>query len=387
MSPVRIGRPRPRSLRIGMVSPYTFDVPGGVQAHVQGLAEALIRRGHAVSVLAPSDGDRPLPPYVEPAGRAVPVPYNGSVARLLFGPVSAARVRRWLRENSFDVLHVHEPMSPSLSLLACWAAEGPIVGTFHASTSRSRAMTAAYAILQTALEKITGRIAVSEHARDTLVHHLGGDAVLIPNGVTVRHLEGTDTLPEWRAHDTEVLGFLGRIDEPRKGLPVLLAAFAQLAPVRPQLRLLIAGPGDAADVDEIVPAAYRDRVTLLGRIDERDKGRVLRSADVFVAPNTGGESFGIVLLEAMAAGRPVIASDLDAFRAVLDDGRCGELFAVGDGADLARTAAGLLDDVDHRLDLIRRGRAVVRRYDWDTVVGDVLAVYDTVAGPGVRAAE
>jgi phosphatidylinositol alpha-mannosyltransferase len=151
--------------------------------------------------------------------------------------------------------------------------------------------------------------------------------------------------------------------------------------------LLIAGPGDADDVDEIVPAAYRDRVTLLGRIEERDKGRVLRSADVFVAPNNGGESFGIVLLEAMAAGRPVIASDLDAFRAVLDDGRCGELFAVGDSGDLARVAAGLLDDVDHRLDLIRRGRAVVRQYDWDTVVGDVLAVYDTVAGPGVRAAD
>ena len=369
-------------MRVGMVCPYTFDVPGGVQAHVRGLAEALIRLGHEVSVLAPADGDTPVPAYVETAGRAVPVPYNGSVARLLFGPVSAARVRRWVRDGQFDVLHIHEPMSPSLSLLACWAADGPIVGTFHASTSRSRAMSAAYAILQTALEKISGRIAVSEHARDTLVQHLGGDAVLIPNGVTVRNYLGTDTLPGWPPAGAEVLGFLGRVDEPRKGLAVLLDAFVALAPDRPRLHLLVAGPGDASEAIEAVPAAYRGRVHMLGGIREEDKARVLRSSHLFIAPNTGGESFGIVLLEAMAAGSPVVASDLDAFRTVLDGGRAGLLFPVGNAAALASAAASLLADDARRAELRRRGQQFVAQFDWDVVVRDVLEVYETVARPG-----
>ncbi|MFE1784821.1 glycosyltransferase family 4 protein, partial [Streptomyces sp. NPDC059506] len=154
-------------MRIGIVCPYSWDVPGGVQFHIRDLAEHLIGLGHEVSVLAPADDDTPLPEYVVSAGRAVPVPYNGSVARLNFGFLSAARVRRWLHDGSFDVLHIHEPAAPSLALLACWAASGPIVGTFHTSNPRSRAMIAAYPILQPALEKISARIAVSEYARRT----------------------------------------------------------------------------------------------------------------------------------------------------------------------------------------------------------------------------
>ena len=142
-------------LRVGLVCPYSFDVPGGVQFHIRDLAEHLIDQGHHVSVLAPADDDTPLPPYVESAGRAVPLKYNGSVARISFGPVSSARVKRWLSDGDFDILHVHEPSSPSLSMLAMWAADGPIVATFHTSNPRSRAMIAAYSILQAALEKIT----------------------------------------------------------------------------------------------------------------------------------------------------------------------------------------------------------------------------------------
>jgi phosphatidylinositol alpha-mannosyltransferase len=223
---------------------------------------------------------------------------------------------------------------------------------------------------------------VSEDARDTLVQHLGGDAVLIPNGVTVRAYTGTDALPGWPPPGSEVLGFLGRVDEPRKGLPVLLEAFSRLASERPRLRLLVAGPGEADAVEDLVPGSLRDRVTLLGGISEEDKPRMLRSADAFVAPNIGGESFGIVLLEAMAAGVPVIASDLEAFRAVLDDGRAGALFPVGDAAALASVARDLLADPARRAELVERGRAAVHRFDWDVVVRDVLAVYETVARPG-----
>src|ERR1700689_701397 len=161
-------------MKIGMVCPYSWDVPGGVQQHIRDLAEALIDEGHEVSVISPADDDTPLPPYVVGAGRAVPVPYNGSVARLSFGFLSASRVRRWVKEGGFDLLHVHEPSVPSLSLLACWVASGPIVATVHTAIPRSRVLVVTYPVLRTALEKISGRIAVSEAARTTLVEHIGG---------------------------------------------------------------------------------------------------------------------------------------------------------------------------------------------------------------------
>ncbi|WP_405085775.1 glycosyltransferase family 4 protein [Microbispora sp. NBC_01389] len=365
-------------MKIGIVCPYTWEVPGGVQAHIRDLAEALIEDGHEVSVITPAAEDAELPAYVTSAGRAVPVPYNGSVARLAFGFLSANRVRKWIREGGFDVLHVHEPGVPSLGVLACWVAKGPIVATFHASYERSRAMSVAAPMLQSALEKITGRIAVSDAARKTLVEHLGGDAVLIPNGVTVRRYAEGEALPGW-GPDGNVIGFLGRMDEPRKGLPVLLEAFAALAAERPALRLLVAGPGDPGDVLARVPKPYRDRVGLLGMVSEADKVRAYHSVDVFCAPNLGGESFGIVLTEAMSAGAPILASDIPAFRRVLGEGQAGALFATGDSAALAREAARLLDDPGRRAKLSDEARQAVWKYDWSTVAREVLRVYETVA--------
>jgi len=250
-------------MRIGLVCPYDWEVPGGVREHISGLAEALIELGHDVSVIAPADDDADLPSYVVPAGRAVPVPYNGSVARLAFGFLSAGRVRRWLKDGNFDVVHVHEPAAPSLSLLACWVADEPIVATMHAAMPRSRALHAAQPILASALEKISGRIAVAEPARNTLVEHLGGDAVLIPNGVNVRRYEKAEPLPGFPGTGG-TLGFLGRMDEPRKGLDILLEAFTMLADERPALRLLIAGRGDRDEVLDQVPEPLQDRVVLLG---------------------------------------------------------------------------------------------------------------------------
>ena len=364
-------------MKIGIVCPYTWAVPGGVQQHIRDLAEALIELGHSVSVISPADDDTPLPGYVVSAGRAVPVPYNGSVARLAFGPLSASRVRRWVKEGDFDVLHVHEPAAPSLSLLACWVASGPIVATVHTANPKSRVMHAASPALRSALEKINGRIAVSEAARTTLVEHLGGDAVLIPNGVATRRYAVAEPLPGWPGTGGAI-GFLGRMDEPRKGLSVLLRAFAVLGAERQGLRLLIAGPGDAEDVLERVPAPLRDRVVLLGQVSEQDKVRMLHSVDVFCAPNTGGESFGIVLAEAMAAGAPIVASDLDAFRRVLQGGRAGGLFATGDPGDLARAARLVLDDPERRAKLSAAATSAVSAYDWSVVARDVVSVYETV---------
>ena len=373
-------------MRIGLVCPYTWEVPGGVREHVSGLAEALMDMGHEVSVIAPADDDAVLPPYVVPAGRAVPVPYNGSVARLAFGFLSASRVRRWLKDGDFDVLHVHEPAAPSLSLLACWVADGPIVATVHAAMPRSRALHAAQPILASALEKISGRIAVAEAARSTLVEHLGGDAVLIPNGVHVRRYEKAEPLPGFPGTGG-TLGFLGRMDEPRKGLDVLLAAFTMMAPDRPGLRLLIAGAsGDADDVLEQVPAAIRDRVIVLGRVSDADRIAMLHSVDVFCAPNTGGESFGYVLVEAMASGAPIVASDLEAFRQVLRGGEAGELFETGNAAGLAAAAARLLDDPARRATLAAAASAAVREFDWSVVARDVVRVYEAVAPAAGRVA-
>lgn len=371
-------------MRIGIVCPYAWDVPGGVQFHIRDLAEHLIRLGHEVSVLAPADDETPLPPYVVSAGRAVPVPYNGSVARLNFGFLSAARVRRWLHEGTFDVIHIHEPASPSLGLLSCWAAQGPIVATFHTSNPRSRAMIAAYPILQPALEKISARIAVSEYARRTLVEHLGGDAVVIPNGVDVDFFAEADPNPDWSG---QTLGFIGRIDEPRKGLPVLMAAFPKIVEACPEVRLLVAGRGDEEEAVATLPAELRSRVEFLGMVSDEDKARLLRSVDVYVAPNTGGESFGIILVEALSAGAAVLASDLDAFAQVLDQGGAGDLFANENADALAAGATALLRDPARRAELSAKGSAHVRRFDWSTVGADILAVYETVTDGAAAVAE
>ncbi|GGQ53976.1 glycosyltransferase family 4 protein [Couchioplanes azureus] len=363
-------------MRIGIVSPYSFDVPGGVQNHIVDLAEALIGLGHEVSVLAPADEDAELPPYVVAAGRAVPLPYNGSVARIAFGPVSTARVRRWLARGRFDVLHVHEPMTLSLSLLAVLSARGPVVATFHTAMTRSRALSAAQGLLQLVVEKITARIAVSELARKVQVEHLGGGAVEIPNGVAVARFAAARPLPGWPG-EGGTLGFLGRFTEPRKGFDLLRTAFVSLARERPGLRLLVAGPGDREELFKDIPADLRARVEFLGLVSEEDKARMLRSVDVYVAPNTGGESFGMILTEAMAAGATIAASDLDAFRRVLDGGRAGALFATGDAAALTTLLGELLDDPERRAGLSECAQSVVRTFDWPSVAQRVLEVYAT----------
>jgi len=366
-------------MRIGIVCPYSFDVPGGVQFHVRDLAEYLIALGHEVSVLAPADEDTPLPWYVEGAGRAVPVKYNGSVARLAFGPVSRVRVRRWLAEGGFDVLHIHEPVSPSLSMLALWAGTGPIVATFHTANLRSRVMQAAYPILRASLEKITARIAVSEDARRTLVEHLGGDAVVIPNGVYVDRFAQAAPRPQWQGTpDRPTVAFVGRIDEQRKGLPVLAAAVPAVLARRPGTRFLVLGRGDGDEALAGLAPRHRAAVDLLGPLGDAEKAALLRSVDVYVAPHTGGESFGIVLVEAMSAGAPVLASDLGAFRRVLDDGALGVLFPPGDPAALAAGLLGLLEAPPERARLAAAAAHAVRRYDWSRVAGQLIAVYEMV---------
>jgi phosphatidylinositol alpha-mannosyltransferase len=363
-----------------MVCPYSFDAPGGVQFHIRDLAGQFIAEGHEVSVLAPAEESTPVPSYVVPAGRSVPVRYNGSVARLNFGPISAARTRRWLNEGAFDLLHIHEPITPSLGMLALWIARGPIVATFHSSQAESRALRAAFPLVRAAMEKIVASIAVSEDARRTLMDHLGADAVIIPNGVYVEHFAQGDPDPRWMSTpERPTVSFLGRLDEPRKGLDVLAGAVPALRKRFPGLRVLVAGRGDAGP---ILKALGEDAqaIEVLGEVSEADKAALLRSCGVYVAPQTGGESFGIVLVEAMSAGAPVVASELGAFRRVLDEGELGRLFALGDSAALAGAVSAALSETEETRSMVDRACKAVWRYDWSGVAARVMAVYEMALG-------
>ena len=392
-------------MRIGLVCPYSLDIPGGVQSHVRGLAEALRRRGHFVRVLAPgvaagasgSDADvwsdaasalvsvdaasaSAASPSITYAGRAVPVAYNGSVARLAFGPRVALRTRRWLTDGDFDLLHVHEPTTPSVSLLALRASTAPVVATFHTSTDRSRMLESVESMLRPSLARLAARIAVSESARATLVHHVGGDPIVIPNGIDVEAFAGAKPRREWSGPGPAVV-FLGRVDEPRKGLAVMLEAFALVSREWPEARLLVAGGGGTVGSQgrsagtAVLDPEMAARVKFLGSVSATDRADLLASAAVYVAPHTRGESFGIVLLEAMAAGAPVVASDLPAFAAVLDGGRLGELFRCGEPSAACEAISRVLRDPGHRQSLRIAAAEDVCRYDWSQVTPRIEAVY------------
>ena len=376
-----------RGLRVGLVCPYSVDRPGGVQNHVLGLAAALRDLGHQPAVLAPGDlgatDGQTLDPYVSftSAGPALPVPYNGSIARVSFGPVTAARVRRWLRQGDFDLVHLHEPITPSISLLALRYAEVPVVATYHTATPRSRTMQVAGDALRRLIEKVEAGIAVSESARDVVVRHLGRDPVVVPNGfaqASFRPQPTLSVLPSggWRGGERPRLTFLGRLDEPRKGLSVLLDALPAIRSAVGEVEVCLAGHGAPPG-----GSAALAGVRVLGGIDEERKRELLASTDVFVAPQVARESFGIVLLEALAAGAEVVASDLSAFAELLHrpgEVPAGHLFRRGDPVALAEAVTGVLRDGIRR----QPGAADhAARYDWSEVAPRVARIYAAAVHP------
>ena len=370
-----------RKLRIGLVCPYSWDVPGGVQNHIRDLAEFLINNGHHVEVLAPATESEDLPDYVVSAGRAVSIPYNGAVARLLFGVRANNRVRSWINDGDFDLLHLHEPAIPSLSLLACWAGEGAMVGTFHAAAKYQKAIFAIGPILEPVIEKLSARIAVSESARLTLTAHLETDAIVIPNGIYAANYRDGSARPEWQGN---TIGFLGRFEEDRKGLPVLLDALPIISRFIPDIRVLIAGPGDSEEVLAKVDPQLRNRVEFLGKISEEEKADFLASVSLYIAPNTGGESFGIILAEAMAGGAAVVASDIPAFADVLGNGQYGALFESENSEDLAKVIIDLLRDETKRRELAAAGAIHAQRFDWGQVGEEIFEVYELAMVSGQK---
>lgn len=362
-----------RTLKIGIVCPYSWDTPGGVQNHIRDLAEFLIASGHNVSVLAPAIDETKLPDYVVNAGKPISIPYNGAVARVLFGPVAFARVRQWISQGEFDLLHLHEPAIPSISLLACWAADGPMVGTFHAAAKRQKIIFAIGPILEPAIEKLSARIAVSEAARLTLTDHLDTDAVIIPNGIYANRYTEGKRIEKWSGN---TIGFIGRFEEPRKGLSVLVDALPVISRFAPDVKVLVAGPGDPAEVIESIDPQLRQRFKFLGKITESEKADFMSSVALYVAPNTGGESFGIILAEALAGGACVVASDIPAFDDLLGHGEFGALFESESSTELAKVVIDLLRDEEKRKELSARGKERAKLFDWTVVAEQIYSVYE-----------
>jgi len=287
-----------------------------------------------------------------------------------------------LTQNEFDVLHLHEPAIPSLSLLACAIAEGPMIGTFHAAAPKQKVAFVIAPLLEPIIEKLRARIAVSEVARETLTIHLETDAIVIPNGIDVKFFQRAEPDKSWQRDFT--IGFIGRFSEPRKGLEVLIKAIPEIVKSIPNARFLIAGPGEGLDVMQSVSPNLRHKLEFLGRLSESEKASFFKSIDLYVAPNTGGESFGIILAEAMASGTVILASDLPAFIHVLGSGKYGETFTNEDSHDLARRVISLFKDEQRRDTLSINAKIGAERFDWSSVGPEIMNVYLHARGEGEK---
>lgn len=363
-------------LRIVQVCPYSWDVPGGVGVHVRELAGHLRERGHEVHVLAPGRGPAHRSHSVRIVGRAIPVRGNGSVARISFGPQVAREVGRALREIQPDIVHVHEPLVPSVSMLAVLRARAPVIATFHSNVGRERMGSVWFQLAVPAVRpvwnRLACRIAVSEAARQSVTSRMGeADLLILPNGVDVKRF--ADATPASLPPGRHLL-FVGRL-EWRKGFPVAVQAFARLAGVYPDLKLLVVGEGSQRGAVDSLDAGVRARVEMLGRVDDARLAGYLRASVAYLGPATGGESFGIVLAEAMAAGIPIVASDIPGYRDVARHGVEALLVPPGDPDALADGVRRILDDPALARALGTRGRERAEDFAWDGIVDRLETLY------------
>lgn len=356
-------------MRVGLVCPYSLSVPGGVQFQVLGLARVLRAGGIEARVLAPCDGPPPAA-FVTPLGNSIPTAANGSLAPLAPDPSAALRTIRALRDEQFDVLHVHEPLAPGPPMTSVLMHTAPIVGTFHAA-GRSSAYRWLMPVTVWLAHRIDQRVAVSEMAAEFARTHLGGEYEVLFNGIEVERYRRAEPIKP----DGPTIFFCGR-HEPRKGLEVLLEALASLPR---SVRVWVAS--DGPDTDRLRSRFAGDpRIEWLGRISEEEKLGRLRGATVFCAPSLGGESFGVVLLEAMAAGTPVVASDLPGYRQVSGD-EAARLVVPGDREALAGALRTVLADDRLADDLRRHGDERAARFSMDRLAALYLERYQrAVAG-------
>jgi phosphatidylinositol alpha-mannosyltransferase len=354
-------------VRVGIVCPYSLTMPGGVQGQVLGLARALRTLGHDARVLAPCDGPPP-DAGVTPLGKSIPMSSNGSLAPIAPDPSCALRTIRSLRDEAFDVVHLHEPLCPGPTLTCLLFTDRPMIGTFH----RSGASTA-YAALAPAARRLATRLgvscAVSPEARDTAQDALGGTYELVFNGIEIDRFAKATPAPT----DGTTIFFVGR-HEQRKGLEVLLDAMGRLSA---DVRLWVASDGpQTAELRQ--RTCGDDRIEWLGRLTDEEKASRLRGADIFCAPSLHGESFGIVLLEAMAAQTPIVASDLPGYRNVVRHEVDALLVPPGDPAALAAAIERVLGDTALAERLVVSGEARANELSMDRLAERYVQYYEAV---------
>jgi phosphatidylinositol alpha-mannosyltransferase len=363
-------------VKVLQACPYDWNAPGGVQVHVRALAEQMLARGHEVVVVTSAAGTVDEP-YVRVVGRPLRVPYQGTVAPVCFSASSFRRIGAVLGSFRPEIVHAHEPIAPSSGMFAVLRARVPVVATFHSHVERSRLFDAAAPALRLVSRRIAFRIAVSEASARFIGDRLGGAFRIVPNGVDVEafaHGEPAQELPPGRR-----LLWVGRLDT-QKGFPVAVRAFGQLASELPDLHLVVAGDGRDREAVLGLPPDVRSRVVMLGAVPHRLLPAYHAGADVFVAPALGQESFGVVLVEAMAAGVPVVASDIAGYREVVRDGVDGLLVPPGDAAALAAAVRRVLGDPALAGRLREAGRARAATYSWERVSDQVEAIYADLAG-------
>jgi len=365
-------------VKIGLVTPYIYPLPGGVNDHVHHLYQELRERGHTVRIVTASHGLQPSQDGdVIRIGKGISVPSNGSMGNITVSPRFNSQVRTLLDAERFDLLHFHEPFVPFLSLVLLDQSRSVNVATFHAYAGWSLAYQFGRRVLGHYGRRLHGRIAVSAAARHFADRYFPGDYKVIPNGVDISRFEAAEPIERWRDGIRNIF-FVGRLEN-RKGVMDLLKAYRLLRKAGCECRLLLAGAGPLEkQVRRYLLTRRTGGVELLGRISDTEKTRLFATADVFVAPATGRESFGIVLLEAMAAGKPIVASDIHGYRSVVRRGEQGLLVPPQNPRALAGALARLLSDDGLRERMGASGRERVRQFSWENVTAKVEAYYEFV---------
>lgn len=373
-------------MKIALASPYDWSVPGGVNRHIQNLAENFIRRGHEPEIIAPSS--KPLGPeshHIRVIGESViGLPASGSIANVCLSYDLGPRVKRLLSREQYDIVHIHEPFMPLLPFQFVRYADCPVVATFHATRDGgSRVYAYTKFLIKPYWGGLAGRVCVSRASLRMISRYFADRYRIIPNGIDYPFFASeAPPIPELMDHKRNIL-FVGR-QEKRKGLPYLLEAYRKLKPEMPDTRLVIVGPdgGIRAACMRYVEQHQIQDVNFVGLVPYEDLPRYYRSADVFCAPNTGHESFGIILLEAMAAGAPIVASDISGFRDVLDHGKHGLLVPPKDSDALASAIKNVLSNEDAAEAMAAAGPPHARQFSWDEVSSQVLAYYEETLAAG-----
>lgn len=366
-------------MKIGIVSPYAYPRPGGANDNIRETYENLRERGHEVRILTAPWGDDPPAQDVIQIGQAIAVPYNGSIGRITLSARLEYLVTKILDREKFDIIHHHEPLVPLLSAQILDRKSCPQVATFHAFGGFSFSYWAFRGIAQRYMSKLDGRIAVSSAARHFISRYFPGDYRIIPNGVDADFFANAKPFPEYRDGKTNLL-FVGRV-EPRKGALYLVRAYAKLKQRYPETRLIVVGRGpQLGDLREFVHREQVRDVLFAGRVSDVDKARFYKTADVFCAPSTGQESFGVVLLEAMAAGTAAVASDIHGYKKVVQRNVSGLLVEPRDADALCSALERLVNDPSLRAQLGAAGSIRAREFDWSHVTDRLLGFYDEVIG-------